>query len=200
MTAYQQVIPAFRSFLAGGGANPADLDDLEARLKAKAGREEGYNQAEALRCVKAVEAFRETYSAAKLAKLEFTAGPQDVTMKVSDVAINVRLDPPIVERDGPDVAHGGGCVMFMAGSPDARKNIEDRLCYVAAIAHWALEGGNLTPLPRLCLAFDVLGKSVTRAPSAYTRLRKRVTDACREAATKWDGIEPPAGYDGPDWR
>ena len=132
--------------------------------------------------------------------MEFLAGPQDVSMKVGEVTVNVRLDPPVIERGAGDIVHGGGCVMFLAGSPDSRKNIEERRTYVAAIAHWALEGGNLEPLPRLCLAFDVFGHEVTRAPSATTRLRKRLADACREAAIKWDGIEPPSGYDGPDWR
>lgn len=200
VAAYQQVLPAFRSFLTSGGANGSDLDALSERLKAKASREEGYAEAEALRCIAAVDAFRVTYAAGRLGKIEFLAGPQDVTMKVDEVTVNVRLDPPIVERVAGEVTFGGGCVMFLASSPDTRKSIGDRLKYVAATAHWALEGGNLEPAPRICLAFDVFGNHVERAPTSFTRLRKRLTDACREAASKWDRIEPPSGYDGPDWR
>jgi hypothetical protein len=198
VTAYQQVVPAFRSFLTkpGGGFGP--LNDLAERLKKKAEREVGYNRDEAIRCIKAIEAFKGAYGAARLGKIEFAAGPQDVTMKLEGVSINVRLDPPIIERT-PDSAYGGGCVLFLASTPDARKNIEDRRKYVAAVAHWALEGGNLEPLPRLCMSFDVFGKEVVRAPTATSRLRKSMTDSCREVCAKWDAIEPPAGYDGPDW-
>ena len=48
VAAYQQVIPAFRSYMTSGGKNPDDLDDLAAKLQAKAVREEGYSEAEAL--------------------------------------------------------------------------------------------------------------------------------------------------------
>ncbi|HZZ68056.1 MAG TPA: hypothetical protein VFE18_07765 [Phenylobacterium sp.] len=199
VTAYQQVTPAFRSFLAKptGGFGP--LDELIDRLNAKALREEGYNREEALRCVKAVDAFKAAYSAAKWGKAEFVAGPQDVSMKIEGVSVNVRLDPPLIER-GADQAFGGGCVIFLASTPDARKNIEERRRYVAAITHWALEGGNLEPLPRLCMSFDVFGEEIIRAPTAVSRLRQKMTDSCREIHAKWDAIEPPTGYDGPDWR
>jgi hypothetical protein len=199
VTAYQQVVPAFRSFLANPVAGFGALDGLAERLKVKAAREEGYNSDEATRCVKAIEAFKEAYAGARWDKGEFVAGPQDVTMKLEGVSVNVRLDPPIIERNG-DGTFGGGCVLFLASTPDARKNIEERRKCVAAVAHWALEGGNLEPLPRLCMSFDVFGKEIVRAPTAISRLRKTMTDSCREVYAKWDAIEPPSGYDGPDWR
>lgn len=175
------------------------LDALAERLKAKALREEGYNHDEAIRCVKAIAAFKSAYASSKWGKATFLAGPQDVTMKVEGVTVNVRLDPPAIERT-PDSAFGGGCVMFLASTPDARKNIEERRRYVAAVAHWALEGGNLEPLPRLCMSFDVFGEELVRAPTAFSTLRRKMGDSCREVYAKWDVIEPPSGYDGPDWR
>lgn len=199
VTAYQQVTPAIRSFFTKSDGGFGPLDGLVDRLKVKATREEGYNHDEALRCVKAIEAFKETYSAGRWGSAEFVAGPQDVAMKLEGVSVNVRLDPPLIERTD-DGAFGGGCVLFMASTPEARKNIEERRRYVAAVAHWALEGGNLEPLPRLCMSFDVFGREIIRAPTAISRLRKRMTDSCREAYAKWDAIEPPNGYDGPDWR
>lgn len=201
VAAYQQVAPAFRSFLAkpAGGFKP--LDDLADRLKAKAAREEGWTRDEAIRCVNAIEAFKTAYAAKKWGKIEFLPGPQDVTMRVSNVTVNTRLDPPVLERTGAD-SYAGGCVMFLASTPDARKDIEERRKYVAAIAHWALEdtSSNLEPLPRLCMSFDVFGNELVQAPNSFQRLRKTMTDACREVAAKWDQIEPPTGYDGPDWR
>jgi len=199
--AYQQVTPAIRAFLSSNSGDLKPLNALSDRLAAKAAREQGYNRDEALRCGAAIDAFKETYAASKWGKAQFVAGPQDVTMKVEGVAVNVRLDPPMIERAPDDQTYGGGCVIFLANSPEARKNIDDRRKYVAAIAHWALSSGsaNLEPLPRLCVSFDVFGKEITRAPTAFSRLRKSMSDSCREAAAKWDAIEPPAGYDGPDW-
>jgi len=201
VVAYQQVVPAFRSFLAKPGDGFVQLDALADRLRAKALREEGYNQLEAQRCVLAIEAFKKAYGAAKWGKVQFLAGPQDITSKVAGVTVNVRLDPPIIEQTG-DQSYGGGCVMFLASTPDARKNIEDRRKYVAAIAHWSLDGAdaNLQSHPRVCMSFDVFGNELTRAPTSFQRLRKTMTDTCREAFVKWPDIEPPAGYDGPEWR
>lgn len=200
VAAYQQVVPAFRSFLTKPTGGFAPLDALAERLTAKAGREEGYNREEALRCVNAIDAFKATYASAKWGKAQFLPGPQDITMKVEGVTVNTRLDPPLIERTD-EQAFGGGCILFMAASPEARKNIQDRRKYVAAIAHWSLEDGtaNLEPLPRLCMSFDVFGNEITKAPTSYSRLRKTMGDSCREVAAKWDAIEPPPGYDGPDW-
>jgi hypothetical protein len=196
VAAYQQVFPAFREFLTAPDVGFGKLNELSERMALKAAREEGYPRDEALRCIKAIDAFKEAYAAAKLGKAAFLPGPQDAVLKLAGVAINVRLDPPMIEYVG-DAAFGGGCVMFMANTPESRKNIEDRRKYVAAVAHWALESGNIEPLPRLCLSFDVFGKEIVRAPNSNARLRKMMTDSCREVHAKWDAVEPPPGYDGP---
>ncbi|MBV9509301.1 MAG: hypothetical protein JO303_03340, partial [Caulobacteraceae bacterium] len=115
--------------------------------------------------------------------------------------INARLDPPAIERKAED-AFVGGCVLFFSNTEDGRRNIEDRRKFVAATVHWALDSHeqNIAPLPKLCISFDVFGNEIIRAPTSFQRLRKTMTDACREAAAKWPGVEPPQGYDGPDWR
>lgn len=199
VTAYQQVIPGFRSFLTKPGDGFTSLDALAERLKVKAETAEEAAKLEAKRCVGAIEAFKAAWTNAKWGKAQFLPGPQDVILKICDVAINVHLDPPMIEHGQGGEAFSGGCVMFLSNTPDGRKNIEDRRKYVAAVTHWALEGGNLPPAPRLCVSFDVFGNEVTRAPTSVTRIRKTMTDACREVFRKWDDIEPPTGYDGPDW-
>ncbi len=202
VVAYQQIASPLRRFLTSNSGDLRYFDGIVDRLNDKARREVGYNRDEALRCIAAIEAFKATFSKAKLSKMTFLAGPSDIQMKVENVSINVRLDPPIVERRDDGRAFSGGCVMLLANSPDARKNIEERTKSVAAIAHWTLESdaSNVEPLARLCMSFDAFGGRVVKAPSAIDRLRKRVAASCREAADSWDRVDPPAGYDGPDWR
>ena len=87
VVAYQQVTPGFRRFMSGGGGNMSDLNALAERLRTKARREEGYNRDEALRCVAAIEAFKETYAKTRWGKIEFGTGPQDVGFKIACVPI-----------------------------------------------------------------------------------------------------------------
>jgi len=200
--AYQQVTPGFRRVMSGsGGGDIAELDALAERLKTKARREEGYNKDEALRCVAAIGAFKETYAKGRWGKVEFGPSPQDVTVKIGGMPVNTRLEPPLTEPAPDGTTYAGGCVQFLASTPDSRKNIEDRRKYVAAIVHWALEqtSTNIEPLPRLCMSFDAFGREITKAPMSHERLRRAMTSSCQEAVEKWDRIAPPAGYDGPDW-
>lgn len=199
--AYQQVAPAMRTFLCANNGDYSGLDLLSEKLAAKAQQEEGYNRDEALRCMAALDAFKTTWAASKWGKAQFSAGPRDLVLKLEGVAVNVRLDPPMFESGPEEKTYAGGCVILLANSPEARKNIEDRRRYVAALAHWALEGGaaNIEASPRLCVSFDVFGNHITKAPTAVSRLRQNIKASCREAASKWSGIEPPQGYDGPDW-
>ena len=66
---------------------------------------------------------------------------------------------------------------------------------------WALEGtGNFSPLPRLCMSMDLFGNELIKAAAISEQFRTYAKAACREAALKWDEIEPPNGYDGPEWK
>jgi len=202
VVAYQQITPSLRSFLTGNITDHGYFDSLLQRLDDKAQREEGYNRDEALRCMAAVNAFLKTATTKlKMGKARFFAGPQDVAFNVSGVSVNARLDPPVIEERDDGRVFSGGCVLFIANSPEARKNIEERSKIVAAIVHWALGGAasNIEPLARLCMSFDAFGGEVVRAPASFDRLRKRVTASCREVFNGWDHVEPPAGYDGPNW-
>ena len=200
--AYQGVTSLFRNFLKTGNGDLSYFDRPKQRLLDRANTETGATRNETLRCIKAIDAFIQTYTNGKLLKFQFGPSPTDVGFKVSGVSINCRLDPPITEKSKDGTFNSGGCVMFLASGPQSRKNIEDRTKYVAATVHWALEsaGGNIKPHPKLCLSFDVFGGNVVRAPAAIDRLRSRMEASCREVANGWDGIEPPSGYDGPDWR
>lgn len=199
--AYSQALPAIGKFLSTNSGDPSYFDDVLARLAARERREQGYNRDEAKRCQAAINAFIETFQRSTLRKCTFGVGPQDVTFPVSGVRINIRLDAPILEEAADGQAFSGGCVMLMASTDDARKNIEERKKHVAALVHWGLEesSSQFEPLPRLCMSFDPFGGDIVRAPKAIDRLRRAIASSCHEVASRWDDIEPPAGYDGPDW-
>jgi hypothetical protein len=118
------------------------------------------------------------------------------------VRTNTRLDAGLIEEAADGSAYGGGCVLFTASTDASRKYIEERRKNVAAIVMWSLEkaGGNIEPLPRLCLSFDVFGETVIKAPTSVERLRANTRQSCVEVAGAWDRVAPPPGYDGPDWR
>lgn len=201
VVAYSQALPAIGKFLSSNTGDLSYFDDILGRLAAKELREEGYNRDEAKRCQAALEAFKETFSAASVRKLRFGPGPQDLSVKISKVSVSVRLDAPITEEGKDGQLFSGGCVLLMASTDDARKNIEERRKYVAALIHWALQEGSsqIEPQPRLCLSFDPFGGEVTRAPTAIDRLRRTITSSCSEAAARWPSVQPPSGYDGPAW-
>jgi hypothetical protein len=200
LIAYQQVTPILRGHMSANHKDIAEIDIAIERMARKAERDGGYSRDEALRCIAALEAFKEAIAEVDLGKAQFSHGPQDLLLTVSDLRVNVRLDPTIVEVVGEQMHHGG-CVIFLASSKETRKNIEERRRYVAALVHWALEEsvGNSEPLARLCFVLDVFGREAIRAPAANERLRKTVTASCREIVNNWAAVTPPNGYDGPNW-
>lgn len=199
--AYAQALPAIGKFLSSNSRDLSYFDDVLARLAAKELREDGYNRDEAKRCQAAIEAFKSTFSKSSAGKHRYLPGPQDLSFKISGVRVSVRLDAPLTEEGRDGQLFSGGCVLLMASTPDARKNIEDRRKHVAALVHWALEEGSsqIEPLPRLCMSFDPYGEAITKAPTATERLRRTMTSSCREVADCWANVQPPSGYDGPDW-
>lgn len=199
VAAYGQVKPLMCDFLGGNVRDLSFFDVPTQKLEAKVRRETGYLQDEARRCLAAIEAFKEAFEATRAKRYRFTSGPVDVAKPLEGVTINIRMAAGVVEESKRGESYGGGCVLFMSRSADARRNIDDRRKYVAATVHWGLEGGQMEPLPRLCISFDVFGRIMEKAPSSHERLRDNMAHSCREIARNWDEVGPPASYDGPEW-
>ena len=190
-------------FLSNPGGDLATIDtDLE-RLATRLRREpDGWMQDELKRNIEALTAFKKAYNKCRLVRFAFAPGPADLTMQLEGVRINVRLDARALETAADGAAFCGGVVLFLASGEASRRNLDERSKIVAALVHWCLEsvGGNVEPMPRLCISLDVFGGSATKAPTAIERLRQNVRSSCREAAGSWAAVAPPTGYDGPDWR
>ena len=201
VVAYRPAKRIICDFLAGNTGDLSYLDDQIRRLDTRRRREpEGWMRDEMKRCIEAVREFRRTYSKRRLGRYHFGIGPVDLGMKLDGMRINTRLDVSVNDTARDGTVYSGGCILFLANTDAARRNIESRRSSVAALVHWCLEGGNIEPLPRLCLSFDVFGEAVARAPQAIDRLRNSIESSCAEAVARWDRVQPPADYDGPNWR
>lgn len=196
---YGQARRAIQSFWGAGTSAPGHFDLTLDKLQRQA-RNEADRRDEALRCIAAIERFQALYGAKRWNGLTLTSGPVDLAFRRSDVLINVRLDCQIFKTIGDETVTGG-VVLFYANTPDSRKNMDERRRQVASLVRWALEeNGQIEPLPSLCLSFDIFGDAVVKSPDAKDRFREAVDQSCKEVALKWDSIEPPSGYDGPDWQ
>lgn len=198
VAAYAQIRNPLKAALTQAGFGHDGLEFLAAKLEGKARTEIGYNRDEALRCARAVRAFQETFNPRSFAKYTISASSRAVSKTISGVRLNVSLDATITETRG-DVTNSGGIVLLYAFAVD-RSDVPGRLSAASNLILLALEGGQMPPLPRLCMAADLAGKSIVKATDAFQRFRERVTDSCSEVAARWDSIEPPPDYDGPDWR
>ena len=197
VAAYTQIRRPLQNALLGDGFGRDDLDLLASTLQAKARRESGYSRDEALRCVKAVRAFQKTLKPRIFPKYQFSAAQKTLSIRIDGVKINVSLDASItVTTEG--MSNSGGIILLYAFSA-GRGSIRDRLMTAAGLILLALEEGQMEPLPRLCIAIDLADHKIIKASGSFARFRKRVSHSCREIAARWDAIEPPDDYDGPDW-
>jgi hypothetical protein len=194
---------AICTFLGANSGRLSDLDEDLIRFETRLRREpDGWMKDEIRRNIAAIGAFKSAFTTAKAGRFRFLPGPTDMAMPLEGVRINARMDLTLTETTTAGVTYSGGVVMLIAGTDAARKKIDDRRKTVAALLFWGLQnlGGNFEPLEKLCLSFDVFGVVATPAPKAIERLRANIAVSCREAASTWDGVAPPPGYDGPDWR
>lgn len=198
VAAYTQIRRPLKAALTKDQFDRDGLEFLVGRLEAKATTEAGYNKDEALRCAKAVKAFQETFNPKSFSRYRLSPATKTISKHVSGVKINVTLDA-IVTESKDDMTHAGGIVLVYAFSSD-RANVKDRLSAASGLILWALEGGQMPPLPRLCMAADLADRNIVKASESHERFRQRVLDSCSEVAARWASIEPPDDYDGPDWR
>lgn len=198
VAAYTQIRRQLKAALTKPDFDRDGLDFLADRLESKALTETGYNRSEALRCANAVRAFQATFQPKKFARYDISASTKTIAKKVAGVKVNVTLDAMVTETRN-DATSAGGLVLLYAFSAD-RSDVKDRLSAMSGLVLWALEGGQMPPLPRLCMAVDLAETSVVKASASHERFRQRVEASCSEVAARWDDIEPPHDYDGPEWR
>lgn len=198
VAAYSQIRKPLKVALTKDEFDRDGLEFLIGKMEAKALTETGYNRDEALRCAKAARAFQETFNPKSFARYTLSPSTKTVSKNIAGVKINVTLDAMVTETKD-DVTHAGGIVLLYAFSAD-RTNVADRLAAASGLILWALESGQMQPLPRLCMAADLADRNIVKASGSHERFRQRVSDSCSEVAARWDEIEPPDDYDGPSWR
>jgi len=90
-------------------------------------------------------------------------------------------------------------VVILYAFSSARDEIESRLSAATGLILWALEGGQMEPLAKLCVAADIAGNKIVRASSSFSRFRGHVSESCSEIAARWSSIRPQPDYDGPGY-
>ena len=129
--------------------------------------------------------------------MDISPAPKRLSVSIEGVKINVTMDAMVTATKG-DLTNSGGLVLLYAFSAD-RGDLKERLLATSGLILWVLEGGQMEPLPRLCMTVDLAEKTIVKASPSFFRFRGRVAESCKEIAARWDGIEPPHDYDGPDW-
>lgn len=198
VAAYSQIRKPLRDALSKPDFGHDDLEFLADRLEIRTGQEVGWNRDEAMRCLRAVRAFQVSLQPRSFAKYDISPAPKSLAVQVAGVRINVTMDAMVTETKG-DVTNSGGIMLLYAFSAD-RGDLKERLAATSGLILWALESGQMKPLPRLCMTVDLAQQNVVKASPSFSRFRGRVAESCKEIAARWDSIEPPADYDGPDWR
>lgn len=195
---YSQIRQNLRDALTKSDFGRGDLEFLVDKLEAKVRQEVGWHRDEAMRCLKAVQAFQVSLQPKAFTQYQISPPPKGLSLHVGGVKINVTLDAAVTATRGGNT-NSGGIILLYAFSAD-RKDITDRLSATSGLILWALEAGQMEPISRLCMTVDLAQQDVIKASSSFTRFRGRVEESCREVAARWDSIEPPHDYDGPAWR
>jgi hypothetical protein len=198
VAAYAQIRKALQAALSKPEFDRAGMAFLADKMAAKARMETGYARDEALRCERAIRAFIRSMDPRSFSKFTISPSPSPLLVKNADVRLKVTIDASVTATS-KETANSGGIVLLYAFSAD-REGIKDRLKSITGMTLWALEGKQMEPLPRLCMAVDLAAGDVARASESHTRFRQHVTDSCHEIAARWNAIEPPPDYDGPAWR
>lgn len=198
VSAYSQIRRALQSALSKPDFDRRGLEFLAEKMAAKARQESGYTRDEALRCEKAVRAFISTIKPRSFARMQISPSPRTLALRQAGVRLKVSIDASIAaEAEG--ATYSGGIVLLYAFSAD-RGSLKERLSAMTGLMLWALESGQMEPLPRLCMAADIAESVIVKASSSHTRFRQHVTESCDEIAARWTTVEPPDDYDGPAWR
>lgn len=196
VSAYQEVRKPLTDALFKSGFGHDDLDFLADRLADKVRRESGQAQNNARLAGLALEAFRATFNSKRLRSVTLSPASGKLLLEVSGVKLNVSLDAMVTAKAG-EIQNSGGLVLIYAFGAD-RSDIRDRQATISSLILWALEGGQVEPLPRLCMAVDLHDQDIVKATPSHSRFRDRVSYSCAEVAARWENVEPPNGYDGPD--
>lgn len=189
VAAYSQVRDAIKKSLFKADFGRDDLDFLADRMDAKARTETGWHESEALRSAQAVRAFQQTFDPKAFKRYTISAAPKSLSVEISGVKLNVTMDAAITQVH-KGVTYSGGLILKYAFGAD-RSTVDKELSNAAGLLFWALDGGQMEPLPRLSLAIDLAEHNIVKASASHTRFRLDVTSSCSEIAARWDEIDPP---------
>ena len=152
--------------------------------------------------IEAIEAFQRGYNRLGLPQIDclpkegrqrpLTIGPTRVS-----VSLDVITRQPVM-RGADNI--GGAVFLFSRGERSTRNRI-DRCKTIAGLAYqFARERlTNFGEIDRsICFAIDVFAQKSYGTPGTFVRKLRQIEHACEEIAARWNSINPPGDYDGPE--
>lgn len=195
--AYSRIRGHMGRLLTDGKGQLPSLNLAIDRFEAEAESLVGQERAELRRCAKALRLFTSLYTTSRLGRFTFGGG-KALVQSLHGLSLKTSLVATISEASAAGETYLGGCAVITA-SDDGTGTFDMRLRRTAGLILWGLETeSQQKPLPRLCMAIDVLGSRIMRAPPTYERFREDVNDAAQTIVREWPKVSPPHGYDGPD--
>ncbi len=153
--------------------------------------------------VEAIEAFQSAYNSLGLAKISCRAiVTKQPKLQIEGVGVSVALDGTTHRTGKNGEKCVGGLILLFSKSEASAKNREAR-CKTSAVLAAVFSEQHLAYLgqadPKICYALDVFGKRIFPAPNMFPTKLDHMRAACEEVALRWDHIDPPTDYDGPNF-
>jgi hypothetical protein len=168
--------------------------------------ESAWVKQDSLLSVEAIESFHTAYTANKLAvrkiecrKIQGTLPP----LMIEGTKVSVAVDSTTHRKgkDGTDQV-GGVILLFSKSETSSAARVER--CRMAAVLALLFAQQHLKMYgeadPKICFAIDVFGGGAQIAPGSYKQRLNNIVTGCEEVKDRWPNIEPPADYDGPEWK
>ena len=183
---YDEANRAILRFLLDPDRDPEILRQAEQRIRAVTGVDR--NEAQRLNAnADAVAAFTACYQEITFDELVATRGPQDSSILIEGVTVNVRPEVLLTGQYRSSASSGAVKIYLSRNSALG----EEGAAAAGAVVHMYIEGRAPTAhvcLPRHCTVVDVFGRACYAAPRAVTRRRNEIQAACREIAQRWPTI------------
>ncbi|WP_299436225.1 hypothetical protein [uncultured Rhodospira sp.] len=175
------------------------LEDARIRfLRDAEAASSNYLKDQATSCLEALSAFRTLAGSSFIRETRFREVEAVRTpLMIHGVDVSVKLDALTSVADASAV---GGAILQISKTLSSQLWREDHGKTVASLVHSYLTANapQGTIDHRLCLAIDVFGQSVVRAPGGFKRRQKDIEAACREIGALWTRVPTPPGFEGWD--
>ena len=203
---YRVLRPAIANFLASPTRDRGILERCRLRLEDQKASASSPQQRENIAYeLRALEAFERSLNALEMAGLTFTKAPAATPLRIEGVTVSVQPTAHITVRRPRGTDLVGAIVVDPAKgvapkSDDAIARRASGMRHAAVLVHEYVASSLATdeakPSPEHSVVYHCFRQERVCAPSGYRKMLRNVEAVCRNIARSWDGIQPPANFDG----